>query len=462
MASHRSTSHRARALALVVVVLMAASACGNSSTGSSASEGGPSGGSAPPGGADGVNDEGPVENSSPGVTDDEIRFASFGTRANNPLGTCLADCFDAGVNAYFAWRNSEGGVHGRTLVLAEQLDDQLAQNKERALEVVSADDSFGAFSAPLLAMGFEDIAEAGIPLYTYAVDFTAMDGKPGIFGDRPVLCVICTSRFFPYIATLVDAKRIASIGYGSVQAPKDCVNSIAASIERYGDDTGQEVAYRNDELEFGLAKGIGPEVTAMKDAGVDLVMTCMDLNGVKTVEQEMERQGMGAVPVLHNDSYDAAFIADGDGLFEGDIIQTSFRPFEADAGTSQLATFKEWMDETGQPLTEIALQGWINADLAYRGIEAAGPSFTRASVIEATNELTDFTAGGLIPPIDWSRQHEPWTDEDPITHGYAIECRAFLRVKDSAFEMVGPPDKPFTCFDPESQDWTDPTFETFE
>jgi hypothetical protein len=460
MASHRSTSRRARALAVVVVLTVTAAACANSTGSQTTGERG--GSSAPSQGTALGSDAEAVENTSPGVTDDEIRFASFGTRSNNPLGTCLADCFDAGVNAYFAWRNSEGGVHGRSLVLAEQLDDQLAQNKERALELVSADDTFGAFSAPLLATGFEDMAEAGIPLYTYAVDFTSMAGRPGIYGDRPVICVICTSRFFPYIATVTGAERIASIGYGSVQAPKDCVNSTAASVERYSDETGQTVAYRNDELEFGMPNGIGPEVTAMKDAGVDLVVTCMDLNGVKTVEQEMERQGMGAVPVVHNDSYDATFIADGKELFEGDIIQTSFRPFEADAGNSQLNTFKEWMDKTGQPLTEIALQGWINADLAYQGIEAAGPSFTRERVIEATNQFTDFTAGGLIPPIDWSRQHEPWTDEDPTTHGYAIECRSFLRVKDGAFEMIGPADEPFTCFDPSNQDWVEPTSEDFE
>ena len=29
----------------------------------------------------------------PGVTDDEIRFSAFGTNSNNPLGTCVLDCF---------------------------------------------------------------------------------------------------------------------------------------------------------------------------------------------------------------------------------------------------------------------------------------------------------------------------------------------------------------------------------
>ena len=66
--------------------------------------------------------------------------------------------------------------------------------------------------------------------------------------------------------------------------------------------------------------------------------------------------------------------------------------------------------------------GWINADLAYQGLVAAGPEFSREAVIAATNEMTDYTAGGLITPIDWTRQHEPPTEEDPATTAGELEC----------------------------------------
>src|SRR5688572_18466278 len=52
----------------------------------------------------------------PGVSDDEIRFSAFGTNSNNPLGTCVLDCYVQGIEAYFAYRNSEGGIHGRDMV----------------------------------------------------------------------------------------------------------------------------------------------------------------------------------------------------------------------------------------------------------------------------------------------------------------------------------------------------------
>jgi Periplasmic binding protein len=400
-------------------------------------------------------------NESPGVTDSEIKFASFGTNSANPLGTCVLDCFDAGVKAYFAWRNDEGGVHGRKLVLSEELDDQLMQNQQRALEIVSANDVFAAFSAAQVANGWKELATAGIPLYTWAINFNEMNGNPGIYGNAAVTCAGCTSPFIPWVAKQANAKKVASLGYGISQNSKDCANGNKQSVEKYAKDTGQSAAYTNDNLDFGLPNGIGPEVTAMKDAGVDFVATCLDLNGVKTLETEMGRQGMGSVPVLHANTYDVAYVSSAGDLFEGDFVGTSFRPFEADAGTSQVGKFHEWMQKTGAKETELAMNGWMNADLAYQGIKAAGPSFTRESVIAATNKMTDWNAGGMTAPIDWSRQHEFPTEADPVTHGPKLNCRSFVRVKSQKFELVGQKDKPFVCFDPKNSAWTDPTMENF-
>jgi branched-chain amino acid transport system substrate-binding protein len=443
---------------LLVLLLLAAAACGNADDdgggGSAAPEGesgdGGSGGDASP--ASGV----------PGVTDDEIRFAAFGTNSNNPLGTCNLDCFVDGINAYFAFRNSEGGIGGRELVLSTELDDELSRNQERALEIVSADDVFGAFSATQIANGWADIAEAGIPLYVWGIHSVEMNGQESIFAANGVICGTCTSRALPYVGTLVEATTVGVLGYGVSEASKDCAGANADSVEMYAGETGQEVGYFNDDLAFGLPNGIAPEVTAMKDAGVDLVTGCMDLNGMKTLAQEMERQGMGDVPMLHPNTYDQAFVREAGDLFEGDMVLVSFRPFEADPGGSGLEDYFEWMEETGSEPTEPAMQGWINADLAYQGIVAAGENFDRASVIEATNQMTEYTADGLVNAVDWSRQHQAPTQDDPTTNGYARECYAFVQVQDGEFEVVGDEAEPWSCWDNESRDWADPEPTNFD
>jgi hypothetical protein len=398
----------------------------------------------------------------PGVTDDEIRYAAFGTNSNNPLGTCVLDCFVDGIEAYFAFRNSEGGVHGRELVLTKQLDDELAQNQVRALEVVSANDTFGAFSATQFASGWIELANAGIPLYVWAIHFVEMNGHDSIWGNGALVCGTCTARAYAYAPTIVDAKRVAVFGYGISQNSKDCVAAIAKSVEMYNAETGVEVVYTNDNLEFGLANGVGPEVTAMKNADVDFVMTCIDLNGMKTFAQEMARQGMGDVKMLHPNTYDQDFVAEAGDLFEGDLVSVGFRPFEADAGESALADYLEWMEQTGSEISELAMHGWIAADTAYQGLVAAGPNFDRAKVIAATNTLTDYTAGGLINAIDWSRQHVPPTQDDPTTNGYANECVAYVQISGGEFSVVGDTAKPWFCWDNSSRDWSEPVSTNFE
>lgn len=455
---HRTTRSR-RLAGLLVAGTLLLGACGNSGDDEEASSA-----TTADGGATDTTSGGDAEpiTDVPGVTDGEIRFAAFGTQANNPLGTCVLTCYAQGINAYFAWRNSEGGVHGRELVLSTVLDDELSNNQQRALEILSANDTFAAFSATQVATGWADMAEAGVPLYTWSIHPAEAAGKESIFGYAGAICTLCTSRTVPYIAGLAEATTVATLGYGVSPNSADCATGAAASVEKYAAETGQQVGYSNNDLAFGLPNGIAPEVTAMKDAGVDFVAGCIDLNGMKTLAQEMERQGMGDVPMYHPNTYNEAFVREAGDLFEGDFVGVGFRPFEADPGNSQLGQFAEWMEETGSELSELAMIGWLNADLAYQGLVEAGPQFDRQKVIDATNQLTEYTAGGLIPPVDWSRQHEPPTEDDPGTHGSVHVCTALVKIVGGEFELVGDPEKPFACWPGDTRDWSEPVAMNFE
>jgi ABC-type branched-subunit amino acid transport system substrate-binding protein len=453
---HHPSPSRLRLLAVLLALLgLVAAACGNSGDDEDEAAS-PSASEAPEGGETVAVDV-------PGVTDDEIRFAAFGTISNNPLGTCVMECMADGIEAYFAYRNSEGGVHGRDLVLDEVLDDQLAQNQQRAIEIASANDVFGAFSATQIANGWKNITEAGMPLYVWNIH-PAESANPAVFGNQGVICVTCTKRVDAYAVKLKEAKKIAVVGYGISENSKKSAAATRDSIEKYSDEIGgAEVVYFNDNLAFGLPNGVGPEVTAMERAGVDMVFGSIDLNGMKTLSQEMERQGLGDVPVFHPNTYNQQFVEEAGDLFAGDLVFTTFRPFEAEAAGSDLELFKEWMDETGSELSEVAIYGWITASMAYEGLVAAGPDFDRQKVIDATNtELTAFTAGGLMPPIDFSRQHETYTEEDPASHGPDPYCGVYLEVQeDGTFEVVGDPEKPWHCW-PAENAWSEPEQTNFE
>src|SRR5262249_13124611 len=89
------------------------------------------------------------------------------------------------------------------------------------------------------------------------------------------------------------------------------------------------------------------------------------------------------------------------------------------------------------PVTEQALAGWINADLLYRGIKAAGPNFTQSSVVQAINQINGYTANGIRPPINWS-----FSGHRPGSEG----CGAFVAVEHARIAPVlGNPRQAFAC-----------------
>jgi hypothetical protein len=468
------------ASAALVLVALAVAGCGNSRSGAGAGPGGDSAESARPDDNSSADDGGgsssgaaPSEDRRdefvaldgvPGVSDDEIAYSVIGTKAGNPLGTCILDCYLDGIEAYFAYRNDEGGIYGRDLVASQVLDDEVGQNQVRALEVTSADDTFGNFNATLLATGWADLDAAGIPTYTWGINFVEATDRSHVFPHLAVICSACTARAMPWAVQQVGAHKVATMGYGTTENSKICAQSGADSVDLYSDEIDAESVYVNDELDFGLPNGIGPEVTAMKDAGVDFIAACIDLNGMKTLAQELDRQGMGDVTMFHPNTYDQAFVSEAGDLFEGDIVGAQFRPFEADdsgAGGESMERFRTWIDETGSEPTELAMIGWINADLAFQGLLAAGPEFDRAKVTDATNAMTAYDAGGLVNPIDWTRQHTPPTEGDPA-HDYVDECAALVQVRDGTFETLLPPDTPWACWSNETNDWSDPEPTAFD
>jgi hypothetical protein len=399
----------------------------------------------------------------PGVTDDAINFAALGTISNNSLGTCVLKCFVEGIESYFAYRNSEGGLYGRDLVVSKQVDDEFGKNQQKAIEVISANDTFGVFASSVIPNGWGEFAKAGWPVYGHFTD-PAQAAHPNIFGSFNVDCVDCTRIDTGFLAKAVGAKKVATLALGVSDSSKKCSKSIADSVRLYsGDLDGATVAYENANIAYGLPNGAGPEVTEMKRAGVDIVFGCFDLNSTKTFAQEMERQGMGDVPIVHRNSYDAKFVEDNKTIFEGDIVLASVRPLEADPGESGQRQYEKWMKEKGYALSEESLHGWAVADAAYKGLQKAGAPFDRKKVIDATNTLEDFTADGIVPPIDYARQHVAPTQSD-LSAGSQPYCRVFLLVKDGKFEFLPPSSKakPFTCWPGTSRAWSEPEATNFE
>ena len=394
----------------------------------------------------------------PGVNDSEIKVTSIVTISNNTLGTNIAS-YNDGIEAYFNFINDTGGIYGRELVLAHKRDDQLFQNQPQALAMVEEDDSLAAFVATLLFFGADTLNDAGVPTFGWGIHNEFADRR-NIFGHIAPSCIGCILISIPWVASQVGATRAGIFGYGNSENSKICAEGNRDSIERHGADAGGlTVEFFDTSIEFGLAGGVAPQVSEMKDAGVDIIITCLDLNGMRTIAQELVKQDYrDQVTMYHPNTYNHDFVAANADLFEGDLVFTQFVPFEADIESDLQERFFEYTE--GIKVEEQTMVGWLNAHLFYEGLLAAGPEFDRASLVDALRTFDNYSHDGLTNPVDWSRQI-PLPNDDPDAD-YKYRCITGVQIRDGAFvPWTGEPGKPWWCWETVREDWHDPEAFTF-
>ena len=421
---------RVRLFAVVSVVVIIAAACSNSSSGSSKSTTTSAGGS----GTTAAGGNFPAVNE-PGVTPTEIRVSGV-TSTTNPVGGLYGTAFD-GVQAYFDMVNAQGGIYGRKLVIVKRHDDQLSNNLREVQSILSDDNAFAVLPvATVFAFsGAQLLAQNNVPTFGWGIN-TEWTGPPNLFGSYGALCngSQCPSLIYPYAASKMGKKKIGVLAY-NVQASSDCVDGIKASFDKY---PTAKVVYSTKALSFGTTD-MSTDVKHMIDAGVDFVTTCLDTNGVLTLAREMRQQGMNALQFLPN-AYDHDFMSKNGSFFQGSVVIVQEAPLETTPRFKALNDYITWMDKGGYTKTENAGIGWTNADLFVTGLRAAGPNFSRQKLIDSINKLTDYDAGGLLPPVNWTRQH---TD----LH-YPRSCIGYMRVDNGKFTPLwSQPGKPFTCWD---------------
>ena len=394
----------------------------------------------------------------PGVSDSEIKVTSIVTISNNALGTNIA-AYNDGIEAYFDFINDTGGIYGRQLVLANKRDDQLFQNQAQALAMVEEDDSLAAFVATLLFFGADTLNDAGVPTFGWGIHNEFAD-RWNIFGHVAPNCIGCIHQLWPWIASQVGATKAGIFGYGNSENSKICAEGTRDSVERYRAEAGgMTVEFFDTSIEYGLSGGVAPQVSEMKDDGVDIIFACLDLNGMRTIAQELVKQDYrDQVVMYHPNTYNHEFVAANADLFEGDLVFTQFVPFEADVESDLQEAFFEYTE--GVKLEEQTMVGWLNAHLFYEGLLAAGPDFDRVSLVEAVRTFEDYSHDGLTIPVDWNRQI-PLPNNDPGAD-YEYRCLNGVQIVDGAFEQwTGEPGKPWLCWETARQDWHDPEALTF-
>jgi ABC-type branched-subunit amino acid transport system substrate-binding protein len=434
-----------------VAIALVAAACGNSGSTSKTSSTIPVGGST----ASSIDPNTlkqhlPVK--APGVTDTEIRVAAVLTQTQNPTGgdwSVLAD----GINAYFRMVNDAGGLYGRQLKLTNVRDDQFGNNAPQVQASLANDHAFATFGATTFFTGAKALARANQPTFIWNIN-TEFAGHNNFFADKGALCFKCAGHVLPWIAKKLGITKVGVIAYAVAQST-DCATGQVASFTKY---PTAKVAFTDKSLPI-FAPSVSAQVTQMKNAGVQYVGTCIDLNESFALGKELKRQGVQAILGLPN-AYDADFVAKNADALEGDLVSPQFQAFEHEPQIPEIKKLVEWFGKIGKKPSEIGTGGWILADEFVTGLKMAGPEFSQQKVIDALNTLTNYTANGLIQPINWTKQHQ-----DPFTHPEARadkECFNYVKVQGGKFvSTLGQPGKPWICFNETDPNVDNPQFVSF-
>jgi ABC-type branched-subunit amino acid transport system substrate-binding protein len=258
-----------------------------------------------------------------------------------------------------------------------------------------------------------------------------------MFGSNfGALCLGCAGSQQPFIAEQLDKKKVGVIAY-NVENSAKCADGIVESFDKY---PTADVVFVSKSKAFGDSD-FSVEVSQMKDEGVDFVQTCMDTNAVVNLAKEMRRQDLDAIQYLPN-GYDHELVEANAEFLDGSLTGTQFAPFETRPKPKGLVDFEKWMKKGNYTQNEVAVMGWLAAAQLTEGLRLAGPNFTRQKVVDELNKQTAYTADGLIPPRDWTTEHD--LVEGPVDN--TIVCQAYLVVKNGKLTPTfTKPGKPFMC-----------------
>ena len=373
----------------------------------------------------------------PGVTSTQIDVGSI-ANVTGPLSSDFAPIVN-GVRAYFSMVNAEGGIAGRKLKLAHQEDDQGSPTVDLSVaeKLVEQDHVFAVVGVGTPFFGAASyLAQQGTPTFGYVVS-SDWANKPTLFGTYgSVLDFATGGPGDAYSAEQLGAKSIAVVAYGVPQSAAACQAAVTGMRS-----FGLNVTFSDVNLVYGADPS--PAVLQMKNDNVDMLFSCLDVNGNVAFARAISQNGLNIKQVWLN-GYDRSTLQQYAPIMQDVYFGLQHVPFEAAAAFPGvypgLETYIREMQKYQPSSTydEVALDGWVSAALFVTGLKAVGRNLTQKKLVAAINAETSFTGGGLTSPVNWKTGHTKATP--PF-------CHTSVRVVNSQYvPVVQNTDQVYVCF----------------
>jgi branched-chain amino acid transport system substrate-binding protein len=314
-----------------------------------------------------------------------------------------------GIQARFDQQNAQGGVSGRKLKV-EVADDATspAQDQTAAHDLVSKGVFAVIGASPVLFASAKYLQQQGLPVVGGAYDGPEWGQQPytnmfSVSGNQaPSTYENTLNTGLVQFMKDHGATNVAALGYSISPSSTDAAKATITSARAVGLKGG----YLNTSIPFG-AVNVGPIVLAMKAAKVDAVFLAMDNNTNFAILTGAKQAGLNLKVPVAATGYGQSLLDDSASLAsaQGTYFNQWGPPLSSAPEKTFRAALQQYAGFTGVPGWDW-YEGWTNADLFIKGLQVAGQNPTRQSFMTNLHNVTDYTAGGLLPaPIDLSLAH---------------------------------------------------------
>jgi len=348
-----------------------------------------------------------------------------------------------GVQAYFNMVNSQGGVYGRKIDLAYKLDDASSPSQDiDQFRALIEDHVFAVVgvATPSFA-GASVVVANGVP--TFGMDInTQWNNAKNLFGENGSYLNFTAPQIeVAYLAQQVHATKAAVFAYSVAQSQEGCQGAINGLKE-----FGVQIVEQDINIPP-PAVDLTADAERAKANGAQLIVSCLDASGNLVLSQALHQIGLGSVTQYWLDGYDQSYLNNPSDvpLMQGVYFMLQHAPFSVGqtdpAHYPGMALYLKELAKyyPGALPSEASLDGWLNADLFVKGLKLAGPNPTREKLIKAINSITSYTAGGILPPTNWTQAHS----------SSGMTCVAYVQVQNQQFvPRFGFDGSVFTCFSP--------------
>jgi branched-chain amino acid transport system substrate-binding protein len=341
---------------------------------------------------------------SPGVSASTITVGNVATTGGIVPGLFLGA--QVGVQAYFDYINSSGGIDHRKLVVDDG-DDLLQctvnESATRALipKVVAFVGSFSLFDqcgGGLIPKTIANVSDSLNPVVTKLPNTFSPQPIQNGWGTGPLLWL---KQHYP--------SGVGSVGalVGNVSTVEDSWKGEEYVLKALGFHIVDVEDYDVGQTQFDAS------VIRMKDDGVKIVLLDQaDVNGIAAFLDAADLEQFHPEVFFNSGSaYDGGFIKQA-GAAAGDIVVDLHEALYLgqDASTvPAVGLFDHWIDVAHPGYTPdiYSVFGWASAALFVQALRNAGSDPTRGSVLVALSHIDTFSADGVIAPDDPAAKSPP-------------------------------------------------------